>query len=279
MPDEKKLQQLRDQIDTIDMQMLALLKQRADIVAQVAGVKGKLPIYIRPGREAKMMRVLLSKDTGRLPKGLIHRLWREMIGAFTLQEGGLKVAVAATKEEPGLWDLTRDHFGSFTPMQAYTSATAALREVLSGKAQVAALSFPKAEGEVWWRQLLEGENLPKIFYRFPFDAQRGNARPGGDGIVVGNLEPEETGQDVTVLGVEWKSDPPKNAIGRTLRALPLPISAHLVIEAKGALPCSWIELKGFAAADHSGLKNWLAANKDIILRGRILGSYPVPLSV
>src|ERR1051326_7104984 len=93
MPDNQKLHQLRSQIDAIDQQLLDLLVKRAEIVAEVGESKGEQPIYIRPGREATMLRSLLSKNTGKLPKNLIHRIWREMIGAFTLQEGALRVAV------------------------------------------------------------------------------------------------------------------------------------------------------------------------------------------
>ncbi|HVY12673.1 MAG TPA: chorismate mutase [Alphaproteobacteria bacterium] len=261
MTDEKKLQELRGQIDAIDSQMLDLLKKRAEVVAHVGEVKGKLPVYIRPGREAKMLRALLTKDSGRLPKKLIHRLWREMIGAFTLQEGALRVAVAVPPGEEGLWDMARDHFGAFTPMEACT-AVEALQKVTAKTHQVAALPYPAAGDEAWWSALL-ADGAPKVFYRYPFDGEAGNARPTSHGgVLVGHIAPEETGNDRTVLAVEWKSAP-QNVEGQ---------GAHVQAS------CSWIELDGFALEPNDALNSWLAAHKDIILRAKIIGAYPVPVA-
>src|ERR1043166_5432845 len=107
MTDQKRLNELRAKIDAIDDELLALLRSRADIIEEVRGVKGKQDVYIRPGREALMLKALLAKPQGHIPPGLLHRLWREMIGAFTLQEGGFKVAVAQAAGEEGFWGLCR----------------------------------------------------------------------------------------------------------------------------------------------------------------------------
>jgi chorismate mutase / prephenate dehydratase len=269
MANDKKLQSLRNQIDAIDVRILELLKKRSGIVKQVAHVKGKLPVYIRPGREAKMLRVLLRAAGKDIPPGLVHRLWREMIGAFTLQEGKLNVAV-----DESVWDITRDHFGGITPMNSFSSSRAVMQALLKKKAGVAAL--PYAE-QGWWRALLAKKDAPKIFYRFPFDGVAGNACKSCDGVAVGLVEPEKTGQDVTVLGVEWKkADAP--AITRALRTLPISSVKHILSQEKGENLLSWIELKGFVPAESKSLKNWQKRHKDIILRSGVIGAYPVPYS-
>jgi chorismate mutase/prephenate dehydratase len=265
----KKLQSLRNQIDAIDRHLLELLKQRNAVVKQVGRVKGRQPVYIRPGREARMLRALLAKSGKDLPKGLVHRLWREMIGAFTLQEGSLRVAA-----DERLWDITRDHFGAFTPMNCFPSSHAALQALLKKKAKVAAL--PYAE-QGWWRVLIAKKNAPKIFYRFPFDGVAGNACKSCDGIAVGLVEPEKTGKDVTVLGVEWKKAN-ASAITKALRGLPLASVKHVLAQEKGENLLSWIELKGFVPAESKALKNWQKRHKDIILRCGVIGAYPVPVS-
>jgi chorismate mutase len=275
MASDKKLLNLRNRIDAIDDQMVALLKERADVVHAVGRVKGKLSVYIRPGREAKMLRVLLKKPRGHIPAKLIHRLWREMIGAFTLQEGALNVAVGVGEGQDGFWDLTRDHFGSFTPLSSYASAKDAFKALSSGKAKIAALPYPP-NGDDWWRELVGSSSL-NIFYRFPFDGERGNARAAaGDGLVVGKLSPEATGQDVTVVGVVWKTSASPAAMRKAARALGG--KAHFLSAENGKPLVSWIEIKGFKLGTDAGLKNWHRQHKDIILKYRVLGAYPVPVS-
>jgi chorismate mutase / prephenate dehydratase len=277
-PKDKKLASLRSRIDAIDNQMVALLKSRADIVHEVGRVKGNLPVYIRPGRDAIMLRVLLKKPRGKVPAALIHRLWREMIGAFTLQEGKLKVAVGMPEGEEGFWDLARDHFGSFTPMEASASPEAAFKALTTGKAKVAALPYPRETGAAWWRELLNKPKL-KIFYRFPFDATPGNARKHvGDGLVVGDLAPEKTGADISVVVVEWKKTASASAIQKAAKALPGKKSAHILSAEKGAPLLSWMEIGGFIAPDAAGLKNWHRQHKDIILKYRMIGAYPAQVS-
>lgn len=277
MPTDKKLSILRNRIDSLDTRMLDLLKRRAEVVGEVARVKGRQSIYIRPGREAKMLRALLKKPRGKVPAVLIHRLWREMIGAFTLQEGGLKVAVTVPKGAEGLWDLTRDHFGSFTPLQPIASSKAALRALIRRKVKIAVVPLPSSQGEIWWRTLIGQPDL-KIFYRFPFDGSVGNARPhGGGGLVIGRLAPEKTGKDISLLAVEWKKSAKTSAIAKALRALP-GAAGHLSRREAGKPAISLVKLKGFILADDKRLKNWLGRHKDIILKHRVIGAYPAPIS-
>lgn len=285
--DNEKLTALRARIDALDLQLMELLRQRADIIEEVRGVKGKQAIYIRPGREASMLRALQAEPHGHLPPGLVHRLWREMISAFTLQEGSMRVAVALQQSqesghtETGFWDLARDHFGSFMPMQVFATSSAALRAVCAKQLALAALPLPREkETDIWWRLLLSPNlDLPRVFYRFPFDGVRGNARTcDHDGVVLGAIAPEDTGADRTILVVEWKMEQDRGAILRHLAQLPLTQKTHVLGEAVGQPHCSWVELEGFITLENTALNGWLQAEKQQILRSRIIGAYPSPLS-
>jgi chorismate mutase/prephenate dehydratase len=274
----KTLKSLRDEIDAIDMQLIELLRRRADVVEQVRGVKGRQPIYIRPGREADMLRVLLKQPMGHIPPGLIHRLWREMIGAFTLQEGnqqggeGLRIAVPMPPDEEGMWDIARDHFGSFTPMQGFATATDALKAVMEKKMTLAALPRPlPGDSDHWWRLLLASENTLRISYCFPFDGVAGNARAlSHQALVVGSLQPEDTGADRSILLVEWKPGTSMETARQLVSALS---PAHHVFTAA----CSWIEMDGFTP-DPAALKEWQRLSAEHVLRHTLAGAYPVPLS-
>lgn len=280
MTDEKKLLELRGRIDAVDQQLLELLRQRAGIIEEVRGAKGPQKIYIRPGREATMLRALISAPQGHVPQGLVHKLWREMIGAFTLQEGAMRVATFIPQGEEGFWDLVRDHFGGFTPLQDFTHASSALRAVLTKACSLAALPIPQeSDSDVWWRLLLlNDENIPHVFYAFPFDGMRGNAREcSRGGLVLGNLKPEQTEADKGILVLEWNHPPEKNERTKIVQGLGPALSRHVYSAPSGEPPCSWLELDGFLNAQDEVLRSWLETHKGFILRARIVGAYPLPL--
>ncbi len=280
MADNGKLTTLRNRIDAIDNQLLDLLRARANVIEEVRGVKGKQSVYIRPGREASMLRVLVKQPMGHLPQGLVHRLWREIIGAFTLQEGAMKVALPLLDGEQGFWDLSRDHFGSFTPLHGFPTPTAALRAVLNDGFQLAALPFPReGDGDVWWRLLLaEQETIPNLFYAFPFDGVRGNARKTEhQGVVIGAISPEATGQDRSILVLEWQGIADKKAAESLCDKLPFTKTAHVFTAAANEPACSWVELEGFIERANPQLTEWTAEHKRHLLRHKIIGAYPVPI--
>lgn len=206
-PDKQALADLRAQIDQIDSALHAMLMERAEIIDSVRKHKGKQHIYIRPGREAQMMRSLMGRPQGKLPEGLIIRIWREMISAFTLLEGAVKVAVYAPEKGPDLWDMARDHFGAYTPLAEMPTAVAAIKAVQTNKATVAVVPPPvQGEKDSWW-PLLAGDkaNVLTVFATLPFEplkAGRSNARRAmTSGLVVGKLYPELTGDDRSFLAL------------------------------------------------------------------------------
>lgn len=203
----EKLQALRGQIDAIDNQMHDLLRARAEIVHKVRGVKGKQAIFIRPGREATMLHALHRRKQGKIPPGLITRLWREMIGAFTMQEGALRVAVTDGDTKSSLWDITRDFYGSVTPLHACTTAAQALKTVQTNKAELAIVPLPSSRNS-WWHLLTKHPEL-RVFARLPYDLNdqpRNNGRGDQTGaLAVARLDPEPTGDDHGLILIQVKA--------------------------------------------------------------------------
>lgn len=207
-PDKQALADLRAQIDRVDSALHDLIRERAEIIEQVRKLKGKQLIQIRPGREAQMLRALTGRPQGKLPEGMIVRLWREMISTFTLTEGAFKVAVYAPAKGPDLWDVCRDHFGAFTPLIETPTAAEAIKAVQSGKATLAAVPPPDAEDkDNWWFQLAsDKKNTLTVFACMPFEtlkSGRSNARNALPlGLVVGKLYPELTGDDRSFIAMQ-----------------------------------------------------------------------------
>jgi chorismate mutase len=207
-PDKQALADLRAHIDRIDMVLHDLLRERAEIIDQVRKLKGKQHIYIRPGREAQMLRALTGRPQGRLPEGLVVRLWREIISAFTLMEGNFKVAVTVPAKGPDLWDLARDFYGAFTPLLEMPTATAAIKAVQAEKATLAVVPFPQAtDKDSWWPLLAaDKKNVLTVFAILPFEMLkpgRSNARNAmPQALAIGKLYPELTGDDHSFLALQ-----------------------------------------------------------------------------
>lgn len=207
-PDKQALADFRAQIDRIDIALHDLLRDRVEIIDQVRKLKGKQHIYLRPGREAQMLRALTGRPQGKLPEGMVVRLWREMIGGFTLVEGTLKAGVYAPEKGPDLWDVSRDHFGAFTPLVEMPSAVAAIKALQANKIHVAVVPPPKAnDKDAWWPLLAsDKKNVLTVFASAPFETVkpgRNNARRALPmGLIVGKLYPELTGDDHSFLTMQ-----------------------------------------------------------------------------
>ncbi len=95
MSDDQRLIQLRDAIDEVDDQLLALLNRRAGLTIEVGDLKrsagGEVDFY-RPEREAEILRRLSTNNDGPLPNDDLLRLMREVISTCLSLEQTLTVA-------------------------------------------------------------------------------------------------------------------------------------------------------------------------------------------
>ncbi len=121
------LDAVREQIDTLDAQLRDLLVARARLVEDVARSKAHEPATtpLRPAREIQQMQALVDWHASQKPPfGLASLLavWREIIGAALVQQGGLDVHVCGQTAA-----LARDHFGTALQYHLHESAEAAAR--------------------------------------------------------------------------------------------------------------------------------------------------------
>jgi chorismate mutase len=204
----KSLDDLRREIDRIDDAIHDLVIQRTTLISEIATAKSldrsNANGFLRPGREAMVMRRLLSRHRGPFPKPALVRLWRELIAGPLSLQGNFSVAVYAPPDAPGYWDLARDHYGSHTGFAAHGAASQVLAAVGGGRATVGILpTIAHDEPDPWWPALVreDGKGLA-IIARLPIAGQ-GNAR--GDKIealVVGHGVSEATGADCSFFVLE-----------------------------------------------------------------------------
>ena len=85
---EAKLAPLRERIDSIDQQLVALLNERAAVVVEVGDIKRETasPIYA-PERERQVLERIRRHNAGPLPDACLDAIWRELMsGSFALEQ-------------------------------------------------------------------------------------------------------------------------------------------------------------------------------------------------
>lgn len=255
MSTKPTLDDLRRQIDEIDAEIHTLLMRRAQVVEEVAKVKPPGRPYIRPGREAEIVRNLVDRHRGAFPVDAIVRIWREMIAALTRIQGPLGVAVVCANEtQSRLWDNARDHFGSTTPTFAVNTPMAALRAVSEGTATLAVVPWPEEDdNDPWWRFILSPDpKTPRIIARLPFLRVEGQSvgREGGDALVLAAVPMEATGDDRTLLAVEVTQDVSRGRLKDVLEGAgfaTLQLRTHHLPGGGGAVHL--VEVEGFVPLD------------------------------
>lgn len=281
-PRNKGLDDARDDIDRIDDQLHDLLKQRAEVVARVADAKkGTSEAVIRPGREAAILRRLLARHGGTLPRAVIASIWRQIIAAMARLQGPLSVAVCAPHHSVGYWDLARGHYGLSTPMTLHRSHTVVLRAVDQGESTVGLLPVPQEDDvDPWWPSLATAPaGAPRIIARLPF-VDLGDGRfEELSALVVGTAESEETGADVSLLVVAARIEVSRARLNEYLQRAGLEGGGRALSRAGGNDPeiLHLVEISDYVAKKDRRIDRLLAlANGDIDRVVRI-GGYATPI--
>lgn len=95
MADTHKLHDLRQRIDAVDDELLTLINRRAELAKAVAEAKtgaGENGMYLRPEREAQILRRLTTANPGPMGDKTIVLLFRELMSACLALQRPLKVA-------------------------------------------------------------------------------------------------------------------------------------------------------------------------------------------
>ena len=271
------LASLRAELDRLDDALHDTLMRRAEVVKQVAALRVKGSVPLRPGREAAIIRRLLARHDGGLPAFGIVRIWRELLGTTTAQQHPLVVSVCEAGGDPAYLALAREHFGALTPMHRHRSAAEAMDEVRVGRATVGVLPMPtegEAPSNTWWTALLRpGDPQLRVVARLPFWSPRPEGMPPVQGLAVSAAAPDPSGQDRSLLGLEF-ADADRARFGAALAAAGF--RAGPVIVRRGAdasAPCALAEVEGFVGGDDPRLP----ALREAGYLPVVLGAYAVPV--
>jgi chorismate mutase-like protein len=286
---DDQLAALRREIDSVDTKLHNLLMQRTELAVKVGEVKAKAqPIgrtpsegakFVRPAREAQILRRLVGRHKGRLPKSVVVRMWREMISALLQVEGPFVVAVYTPADETGYWDIARDHYGCRVPIQNFDRLNHAISAVLDGQATVAVLPLPhEGDRDPWWRRIaVKQPKVPHIIARLPF-GDPGNQRGRGlQAMVIGTTPNEPTEHDRGLLVAETREAVSRSSLRDALNAAQLTPVFIQAFQELGGPEQHLVEVEGFLAPDDPRL-GALAKALGPESRAIVIGGYAVPLT-
>ena len=87
------LEELRNRIDEIDLQLVKLLNERARVVVEIGKFKNKTdkPVYA-PDREKEVLARIVETNEGPLPDKCLIAIWRELMSGSFVLERPLRIA-------------------------------------------------------------------------------------------------------------------------------------------------------------------------------------------
>jgi chorismate mutase/prephenate dehydratase len=277
--DSPGLEKLRLEIDAIDTELHGLIRRRAALVGQISAAKPSGGLAMRPGREAMVLRRRIAQHDGTFPAAAVYRMWREMMSAFTLmQTPGLRVAVCRPADQPGYWDVARDHFGCQVPLVAYESPAQVLAEVRSNAVTIGVVPAPiEADTAPWWPLLASGEpTLPNVVARLPFLAMPNARARDISAVVLARTEPEESGDDRSMISIESKSGLSRNRIAGAVAKAGMPAFVSALDQVVRGVHHYLIELPGVIADGDKRLRQLEAALELEAGRVASIGAYATP---
>jgi chorismate mutase/prephenate dehydratase len=263
---------LRAELDRIDDEIHGLLMRRAEVVDHVAR-SGK-PAAFRPGREASIIRRLLSRHRGSLPPVALVRIWRELLAGTTAMQGGFSLAVCDPDHGAPVTQLAREHFGALTPIRSYASAGQALVDVSQGFGAVAVLAFP-TEDDTWWMALPYHEPRLYVVARLPFWKPRPDGFPSVQALVVAATPSDASECDQSLLGLECDAGVSRGRLSSELAAVGLHSETMVLARQHDSLIVHvLVEVEGSLSVDDDRLRHLGA----VLRRPVVLGRYAVPIT-
>jgi chorismate mutase / prephenate dehydratase len=273
------LDDLRRQIDEIDNSIHDLLMRRTELARQIGLAKGNNAVFMRPGREARVLRRLVARHDGPFPKPVVTRIWREIISVFTRLQGPFAAAAFAPENGPDLSGLTRDHFGSLTPITRFGSEMGVLRAVSGGKANLGVLPLPEVDrGTPWWPKLARsGRASPKIIARLPFAPLDGGRGDSPQAVVISLAEPEESGDDHGYLIIELDEAVSRGSLKTLLSEAGFEVCDLQAWVDSPDRTLHLVEVEGFLASDDPRILA-LTEETESVKQAWAVGSFAVPLT-
>jgi chorismate mutase len=293
MSSNTPLDDLRQEIDAIDNAIHDLIMARTKVVKKVRHEKRDQRIKIRPARECSIMYRLMERHKGPFPKRELARIWRELIVATLSFEGPFSVGVhipdtsmvdeSDNDMRSEIWDLIRNQYGSFTPMNGYSGARELVDAVRSHEVAIGVLSMPsQAEEAPWWPLVASQSNdTPRIINRLPFISAPEDCKLKVDALVICPVPSEPTGHDHTFLVIEISDEVSLEQLSTafTQAGIKIVFSTVWSNTESNSRYLYLVEAEGFIKNDDSRIHHFGECLGDVVSLVWTIGSYGLPIKL
>ncbi len=205
-PTSETLADLRNEIDRIDARMHEILIERGEIIDRLIAVKARAGSgsAFRPGREADMMRRLVSRHKGILPLDTVESIWRIIISTFTFVQAAYSVHADVSGGDAPMRDCCRFHFGFTVPFVPHAGIGSVIDAVAASQGDLGLVPVEAgAAAGPWWTRLAEPA-APKIIARLPF-VERHDHPAGMPLFVIAKPLTEGAARDVVLYVVSLET--------------------------------------------------------------------------
>jgi chorismate mutase-like protein len=273
------LSDLRARIDDIDSALHDLLMQRSALVEEIADVKREEGVVMRPGREAKVIRRLLARHDGRIPVGVLVRIWREIISACTALQEELTVAIYEDEQVSSFERLARAHFGSMTALTRFSSVSGVMHAITEKRATVGLLPLDTGTPDnPWWLYLARrAEDTPRVIARLPFVLLPDRSRDDLEALVLGLVPPEVSGQDHSLLIIETREELSRAALVAALGKAGLQRAERGIWEDTPDSRRHLVEVESFVEDDDPRLSDLAPRDGEAIEQVSVAGAFAMPV--
>lgn len=285
-PDKNaELAAFRRQIDEYDDRIIQLLIERTKVVERVGEFKrrtapGQCPI--RPGREAQQVRRIMQCFEGSLfQPAAAAAIWRLIIGASTSVEAPLPMSVYAPDRNNDLTWMGREYFGPFLPVIRQPHVKRVIGDIMDGKAAIGIVPMLRGDDTTyWWTNLMEqGSHIPRIFARIPFICNEQTGRDAPSALVIANVSPEASGDDVSILVIEADHHVSQSRLQTAFMHAKLEVTWINVATLHPGARHHLVEIKGFITQSEPRMQALLSALSSSIFHVRFLGAYATPVTL
>ena len=197
-----ELDKLRAEIDRLDQELVERIHARSKVAMEVGEVKKRYsdsPVFLRPGREASMLRRAAAKHGDHpFPASSLLRIWREIIPAVTSLEGDLTLAI---ENDPGAVarEHAQVHYAVSLDRKIFPDRDAVAEAVLNGDFTLGIIRADINDPN-WWRRVCtpdENGRRLHVILRLPFIDGPVGGIPDDKAWVLAAFEPEASGDDLT----------------------------------------------------------------------------------
>ena len=277
---------LRQEIDSIDIQIVALLEERMKIINRVSAFKknNNEKFFIKSAREADMIKNLIKPDLA-FPKATIAHIWRKIITAANMHEQALHIAIHNPKNLPDYDYLVKEYYSDIVPISNFDSATNVVAAIEKGDAQIGVFALPKNDsdnvGENWWISLANNRIGLKVFTKIPLLKKTADNKDSDNQELVAAAikEPEESSSDNSLFYVELSNEISKSQLLSTLKEHQL--NARILKSVKMPQVDSMIfyllDIEGFIAENNPVMQKLKSTKIKPYIK--VIGHYATPIII